>query len=58
MHPLVEDAFGRTDSIAVCSIGTGATAVSAARHLVERATVRTRLGRVRLTNLILISWMP
>ena len=51
MHPLVKDAFGRTHPVPVRSIATGATAVGAACHLVEMATVRTRLGRVRFTNL-------
>ncbi len=49
MHPLVEDVH-RADSIPVCLIVTGTTAIGAARHLVEMATVRTRLGRVRFTD--------
>ena len=50
MHPLVEDVH-RADPIAMGSIATGATAVGAACHLGEVTTVRTRLRRVRLTNL-------
>jgi hypothetical protein len=50
MHPFVEDVH-RADPIPVRPIGTGATLVGAARHLVEMATGRTRLGRVRFTDL-------
>ncbi len=51
MHPLVEDAFGCTHAISVRPIATGATTVGAARHLGEVTTLKTRLRRVRLTNL-------
>ena len=49
MHPFVEDVH-RADSIPVRPRVTGATMVGSARHLVEMATVRTRLGRVRFTD--------
>jgi hypothetical protein len=49
MPPLVEDVH-RTGAIAADLIGARATAVGAARHRVEMATVRTRLGRVRFTD--------
>lgn len=49
MHPLIDD-IHRPDAIVVRPISTGATAVGRARHLREMATVRTRLGRVRLSN--------
>ena len=49
MHPLVEDVH-RADPIPVRPIVTGTTTVGAARHLVEMATVRTRLRRVRFTE--------
>jgi len=49
MHPLIEDVH-RTDAIAVRPIATGATMVGTARHLGEVAALRTRLGRVRLTD--------
>ena len=52
IYPLVEDAFGRTHAIPVRPIATDATAVSVTRHLSEKmAGLRTRLGRVRFTNL-------
>ena len=57
MHPFVEDVH-RTDPVAVGSIATGAAAVGAACHLGEVAAVRTRLRRVRLTNLDQLDAMP
>ncbi len=50
MHPLVEDVH-RADAIPVRPIVTGTAMVGAARHLVEMATARTRLRRVRFTDL-------
>jgi hypothetical protein len=50
MHPLVEDVH-RAHPIPMGLIATGPASVGAARHLVEMATVRTRLRRVRFTDL-------
>ena len=49
MHPLVEDVH-RADPIPMCVTATRTTAIGSARHLVEMAALRTRLGRVRLAN--------
>ena len=49
MHPLVEDVH-RAHPVPVGLIVTGPTAVGAARYLVQMATVRTRLRRVRITK--------
>ena len=57
MHPLIEDVH-RTDAIAMRPIVTGATTIGTARHLGEVAALRTRLGRVRLTDLHELDTMP